>query len=56
MLLLANDGKTLTEIGEKLDFHFSTVKCWNCEKPVFCKAKMRPENKKSPGKNPGALL
>ncbi len=26
MLLLANEGKTLTEIGEKLDFHFSAVK------------------------------
>ena len=26
MLLLADEGKTLTEIGEKLDFHFSAVK------------------------------
>ena len=26
MLLLAEEGKTLTEIGEKVDFHFSAVK------------------------------
>ena len=26
MLLLADEGKTLTEIAEKLDFHFSAVK------------------------------